>query len=398
MRGRQRYTYIIGLFSIGIFLLSFFAHAQQSDWNSKMRELSKAMSEALPELYAGSAPLNREQFKDKVRNIYFISRDIDESAHHGAISNDKDITIPYLSHLFREEIERAYWSLESGNDHYAKGVVRSSVSYCIACHTRTEMGPQFPLIASLTSKSKWTSWIDRVSFLAASRQFDGAYDEVLKQLKSSELPSDIKANDLEKSLNIALSISVRVKQNADLAEALAVAASNSKHLAPDVKKRAAIWINDIQQWKKEKKPDLKTADSYMVAARKLVGKLMTNGEMTWIHGNEVRFLRSSVLMHELLARYPASPDGAEALYLIGISYDVLQDLGIWSLHDMYYQACIERKPHSDVARRCYERYKESVTLGYSGSGGVRIPGSVQIQMSRLERLANPIVYYKSQTF
>jgi hypothetical protein len=93
-------------------------------------------------------------------------------------------------------------------------------------------------------------------------------------------------------------------------------------------------------------------------------------------------------MHELMSRFPESPFLAEGLFLIGMSYDVLQDLGLWSLHQMYYQACIEKQPHSKLARRCYERYKDSIVFGYSGSSGIHIPPAVQLDLSRLENLAN----------
>jgi hypothetical protein len=94
-------------------------------------------------------------------------------------------------------------------------------------------------------------------------------------------------------------------------------------------------------------------------------------------------------MHDLLGRFPQSSYSAEGLFLIGLSYDVLQDLGLWSLHEMYYQACIEKQPHSRLAQRCFERYKDSIILGYSGSSGMHIPGAVQVDLSRLQALARP---------
>jgi hypothetical protein len=74
----------------------------------------------------------------------------------------------------------------------------------------------------------------------------------------------------------------------------------------------------------------------------------------------------------------------EALYLIGESYSPLQELGLWNLQEQYFQACIFEAPHSNLAEKCYERFEESVTVGYSGSSGTHIPTAIKRQLNQLK--------------
>lgn len=378
---------------IYFFILMIYPQLQADEpvtktWQSQMRDLSQALSDIVPDLFSVSSMRNKQEFKNKTQKIYSISLSIDQGAGHGVKTPDGDLTLPYIAQLFREDIERAYRSVEAGQIEYAKNILRSSVSYCIACHTRSQMGPQFPLLQSFSEPLKGASWVERISFQAASRQFDTVYQEVMGQLRDGHTLTATPM-ELEKGIRIALAIGVRVKQSPQQALLLARSVSESKLTSAAMKKDADLWIADLKAWGSEKKSVYKSDIDYISTARKLIGNKTGDEDPVWTAGSEIKYLRASLLMHDLLGAYPKSPFTAEALYLIGLSYDVLHDFGIWSLHEMYYQACVEKKPHSQLARRCYARYKDSIILGYSGSAGTNIPSSMQIHLSRLESLANP---------
>lgn len=370
-------------------LLGRSVHAEKvvpKSWREQMGELSQALKDIGPDLFSKSKTPGSKAFKAKAKKLYDISKAIDPDTSHGAQVPDQDPTLPYLSSLFREDMGRAYRSLQAGHIDYAKGVIRSSVSYCIACHTRSNSGAQFPLLSSFSSQLSTASWVDRISFQAASRQFDPVYNEVVRQLKGRQ-EKQVTAMDLEKGVQIALAITVRVKQSPEQAMTLAKSVFNSPLMNDFMKKKAQLWIKDIGDWQREGPRTYEKDADYLAQATQLVGILDAKSEAAWKPGSEVKYLRASMLMHQMLGKYPNSPLAAEALYLTGLSYDVLQDLGIWSIHEMYYQACIEKKPHSELAERCYERYKESVIFGYSGSAGTFVPDIVQIHLKQLQRMA-----------
>jgi hypothetical protein len=365
------------------------AEVQAQTWQSKMTELSKALSDIVPDLFGVSSVRDKQAFKDKAGKIYAISSQLDQSSGHGVKTPDGDPTIPYIAEMFRKDIERAYHSIEEGQIEYAKDLLRSSVSYCIACHTRSQMGPKFPLLNAFSEPLKKAPWIDRISFQAASRQFDAVNDSVMEQLSKTKAANRVDPIQIEKSVRIALAVAVRVKQDPEAAAKLAGQVMQSAVTASDLKRNAEQWNKDILVWKAERKKTYASDKEMIEAARALIGKSVDDKYSSLRPGSEIRYLRSSLIMHDLLGRYPQSPYLAEALFLIGLSYDVLQDLGLWSLHEMYYQACIEKQPHSRLAQRCYERYKDSIVLGYSGSSGTHIPGPVSMDLSRLEALAKP---------
>jgi cytochrome c553 len=358
-------------------------------WRSQMRDLGNALSTVAPDLFNGSNTTNKAEFTKNTKKLFLVSQQLDKTASHGKTIAGSDPSLPYLTHLLREDLELAFHSAESGQIDYAKRVLRSSVSSCVACHTRTSQGPKLPFMQSFAEQIKGASWIDRLAFETANREFDTVTQQVSDTLKGQS-KDRVEGLQLEKGARMALAISVRVKENPTEALSLTQNILSSPVATADLKSSASLWKKDLSAWKSEKTVVYNSDAELLAAAEKIMGDVKITQQSTWLPGSEVRFLRASLLMHELLQKYPNSLLIGEALYRIGLSYDVLQDLGNWSLHEMYYQACITKAPHTDLARRCYDRYKESVILGYSGSAGIHLPDAVQLHLSRLEQLANTV--------
>lgn len=353
-------------------------------WRAQMSELSKALSEAIPFLFP-DPKLDSKALTEKVRRIHEITQHLDEKNMHGLKVADADPALPYIASMLREDIDRAYQSLQDGHVDYAKQLIRSSVSYCIACHTRTQGGAEFPIMSAFSEPLKRASWIEKIEFQAASRQLDTVVDSVKSELAKTGKPT-INALDLERGTRVALSILVRAKQDVEKARELATAVTKSTHATQALKEDAATWIVDLDAWAKEKSTVYKTDQDLIVAARKLV-EAKNPGTGAVPQHAEVGLLRASVLMHDLLKRFPESKLVAEALYIIAQSYDALGEIGLWSLHEMYYLACINKAPHSKLAEQCYQKYADGVTLGYTGSGGTNVPRTVRKHMQQIKKKA-----------
>lgn len=368
--------------SLTMILIAGGAFAASNAWQEKMSELSRALADAIPFLYA-SPDQDPKALTEKVKAIYDITRKLDDGLNHSIQTPDSDPALPYIAGLLRQDIERAYQGLTDGHAEYAKSAVRNSVAYCIACHTRTKGGVEFPLLKAFTDPLKRASWIERLEFMAASRQFDAVLDEVKKQLKKPTEPP-INHLDLERASRVALSIAVRVKKDPKTAETIANTVRNSKASSFAMKEAAKVWLEDIRTWKKDAKKKYSTDKEMMAAAKTLIEHARAPGATVGGHA-DVDYLRASVLMHDLIRQYPSSPLIAEALYMVGLSYDSLRELGLWSLHEMYFLACIDKSPHSELAEKCYKNYETSVTLGYSGSSGVHVPSSVKKHLESVKR-------------
>ena len=82
-----------------------------------------------------------------------------------------------------------------------------------------------------------------------------------------------------------------------------------------------------------------------------------------------------------------SDERAEALYLLGMAYQVLEDPMLWDIDTIYYESCVREKPHSDLAKKCYRRYSDKIYFGYTGSGGTYIPESELKKLVEMRKLA-----------
>lgn len=370
---------------LGVFIWSQSVFAQEKTWQSKMNELSVAMSEVIPYLFPDPNK-DVKGLNDKVKKIQKITQSLDVGFEHMQKQNDFDPALPYITNLFKEDIDRAYLALQDGHTEYAKSVLRSSTSYCIACHTRSDAGAAFPLLSAYAQPLKGASWITRIEFLAASRQVDTVLSDVMGQLSSSGAPG-ISSLDLERASRIALSIAIRVKRDPVKAALLAQAVTKSPQASFAMKQTGRQWLKDIQAWQKEKKTNHDSAEALLKAAQQLQATIKKD-KMSGGH-DEVNYLRSTVYIHELLKRFPKTDKKAEALYTLGMSYWALQDLGLWSLHDKYFRACIDEAPHTKQSERCYKEYEQSVILGFSGSSGTHIPSAVKKHLETIKKKAMP---------
>jgi hypothetical protein len=103
----------------------------------------------------------------------------------------------------------------------------------------------------------------------------------------------------------------------------------------------------------------------------------------------IYYLRATSCLHDFLRQYPDSPDVAKALLLLGTCYETLQAPELWSVHELYYEACIRKSPYTQIAESCYDKYEQSVFFGYSGSSGLSLPKEAKKHLKVLKKLATP---------
>lgn len=352
------------------------AFAKDESWRETMKKLSKALADVVPGLYP-DPKLDEKALAEKVAKLAEISWTIDIKAMHSVKYPDDDPALPYVAAMFRDDIARANVSMQEGHADYAKSVLRGSVAYCIACHTRNKPGTQFPMLEAFNESLKRASWIERIEFQAATRQYDVVISEVMGQLKN---PSEVGMSslDLERGARTALSILVRVKKDTDRSAFLAKAVGESPRATVSMKEAAKSWLKDIREWQGEKK---KSPDQLAEARR------MIKDGKDQEQNAEVRNLRATSSLHDFLATQPSAAQSAEAMLLIGRAYRNLGEIGLWNLHEMYFMGCIDKLPHSPTAESCYRDFADSITLGYSGSSGTHIPKAVRDQLKGLKEKA-----------
>jgi hypothetical protein len=385
MKMNRLRLYLVCVVAVLIYGWYSLAATDKAPWRAQMGQLLNTLTTLVPEMMSDTKESD-DRFKVGAQKLVEAASKIDQTKPHGSVAApDADPALKYLSHLFFDDMKRMGEVISEGNITYAKSMARSSVSYCIACHTRNSSGAQFPLQSAFSNSLKDAGPLQKLQMYAATRQYDAAFNEAMSYFRNPQ----VKTGDQERVARIGLMVAVRAKESPELALLLVDEIQRSKISGDFLKTKAMQWQKDLKAWQKEYSVALNTDQKLIDTARKLLNA-PTGDEGARDLGAEIRYLRASSLMHKMLATYPDSKNTGEALFLIGNSYDVMGDLGYWNLGEAYFEACIDKVPHTSQAKQCFDRYKDSVIFGYSGSSGIHLPGAVQRHLDTLEKKATKL--------
>jgi cytochrome c553 len=354
-------------------------------WKIQMQSLAQVLSELLPALVARKE--NMETIKKNAKTLMEISSSLPEGLHSGKMSpaDDIDPSLKIIAQEFSKETKQAYASIESGHVAYGKNRLRTISSYCISCHTRNDNGPNFPML-TLSPKLEGLPKEDRANFYVATRQFDLGLQALKELIAGDDL---IKSDPFawETALKTAVAILIKVKQDPLAAENLVGVALQSEDLPEYLRTYLVKWKTSLREWQKEAKQK-PIGDKALVIELRRLNKLAKAGQLYPADkSSEIIYLRAEAVASELLRRTQNPEIRAEALLTVGSATELLNNFALWPMQEHYYRACVEQKPHSKIAMRCYERFEESVYAGYSGSGGMFLPEEVRKSLSKLRKLA-----------
>lgn len=379
------------LATVAIVLLTLSASALGADtpksWPAKMKKLAGVMSELLPELAAKKS--DPKVLEKNAKALTELSHNLDKAMKkpETAPPADADPSIALIAERFSAEAQHAYRAIHRGQIEYGKNVLRTVTAYCIACHTRHDRGPDFPTFP-LDAKTKKLDRSERADLLAATRQFDKALDEY-RAIVEDDASAKKQQLDWERAVRHALSIAVRVKKDPKAADEIVTRVLVLPSAPEFVKKNAAQWKESIAKWKAEAQPKVNTEEGAFAETMRLLAEARAAQKYPADRSADILYLRTSAAAHELLRVAPNGAHASEALLVAGTAYEVLNDPILWPVHEMYFDACIRKAPHTAIAQECYQRYEETIFVGYSGSGGTFIPDEVQAVMSELKALARP---------
>jgi hypothetical protein len=365
------------------------ANPSPSSWPQKMRSIEKVFQELLIDLNSDERFTSPKNFKRIEKN----SKTLSELAHtlksKEGKSPDLDPSIQLIASLFAEEADHAYQTLRTGQRPYARKVLKSMSNYCVACHTRSNGGPSFQFIAAKTNPLiDSLKGSEKATYFSAVRQFDQAIAEYEKVIRDSEYLKK-QPFEWERALRSELAILVRVKKDPDLALKLIEQASQMKLLPYFMKELISDWKKSLLAWKAEKPANLKNEEDYFQEANRLINLAKAAQKYPVDQSADIYYLRATSVLHDQLGLAPNGNRFTEGLYLVGICYEVLQNMNLNEMHEYYYQACIVKSPHTEQARKCYQNYEESIYLAYTGSSGTHIPHRIKEKLNQLELTSLP---------
>lgn len=359
------------------------------EWQVKMQRLFNTLSELLIDVSSDKRfadPANRKKIEANTKLLAEIAGNLNTVGKNNlhAEMGAMDPTVPIVANLFAEGANRAYKELKRGNTLYARDQLKSISGYCIGCHTRNKSGPEFSGLAPEVVAALLP--IEKAEYLAATRQYDAAFKQFMSIISDSAVINQ-KQLEWERAIYYALAIAVRVEKDISKSTKVVNQVLAAKEAPLFMKADAVQWKKSIKEWKREKRKAKQSPKDMLIEARSLVAKAHELQVYPTDHNADIYFLRASTILHEYLRSAAKGPQG-EALLLLGQSYESLQDLNLWTLHELFYEACIQSEPHSKVAEACYKEYRDSLNVSYAGSSGVSIPPSVNQHLHSLKKLAN----------
>jgi cytochrome c553 len=371
---------------LGVAGMTFAATGDQelATWRIRMEKVSATMSSLMPDLVSAKRfgnPKNRNRLLGQIRTLR-------EAAHD--MSTDKstatrDPSVGMMTSMLRQELVEAEWALRDGHAQYAQAVLFNVVNTCVGCHSRTDVGAQFGPM-KLTPEETQLSVFERASLHAATRRYDDAFKEYADVISDVKAPVE-RGLDWDRSVQAALTLSVRAMDNPQRARQVADLVVANPTAPLFLKQTAMAWRESIDAWVAQPVPATPPSDDELQAqANTLLEKALVGSRYHSKRGNAVLYLRASRLLHDLLGRSPDSPRAQEALYLLGIAYEGLNELELFTLHPMMFEACIRKEPHTPTAALCLERYEASVYTQFSGSGGFNLPPEVKKHLTELQKL------------
>ncbi|MGH8502726.1 MAG: hypothetical protein ACREVE_09715 [Gammaproteobacteria bacterium] len=367
--------------------------ASPKTWQARMRALAATTNELLPQLV--SRHPDKAVVLEHAQTLADLAHAVRDDAARKMTRppGDADASLPILAGQFAEDARAAYAALRGGQFDYGVDLLRSVTSHCLACHTRHEADPGIPRFP-LSPKMDALGRVEQADLLTAIRRFEEALAEY-QAIAADDKFANAHQIEWERAVRHGLSLAVRVKQSPEAALQI-VEDARTQGAAPEfLRQNAARWEAALNKWKAETaagagKNPADTEPALYERMKRLFTEAQAAQEYPAYKGANVEYLRASAAAHDLLARFPDSKRAAEALYIAGMAYDVIGDATVWPSHQLYFEACVHRAPHSQMAARCYERFEQAVYLGYSGSGGTFIPEDMVKRMTALKRIAEPI--------
>ncbi len=364
------------------------APSQSTSWHSRMQSLSKTLSQLWPIV------ANEQKFADPA-NLPFIEKRTAElrSLAHVLNSNtprpNNDPSMGLVSDLFADDLERALVSLRSGRVQYARRVLLDSTSYCIQCHTQTDRGAKYPRLDMTADLSGLTS-MEKAEFFAATRQFEPAVKEFEALITNKDF-AKTQPFEWQRASRSALAIAVKVYKDPARTIELIQKMQANPSTPLFVKDNVQPWLRSATEWKSERAPLIQSPYQAINRAEKMIERAQKAQKDPLDQSQDIAYFRASALLHQILGSRGAKDRiSTRALYLAGIAAENTRDLNFWTMHETYYEMCVRRMPHTELARSCYKRLNDSIIQGYSGSAGTQIPGDIKDRLTTLNALAEPV--------
>jgi hypothetical protein len=357
-------------------------HETAREWSNSMQKMAHDVRELIPYLYDRTAfhePKNHDKIGVSLKNFSEHVHKITPKMGEQLLGEDPLVSFSLES--LEGDLRRSYQAFELNQLEYSRTVAKGSLNHCFRCHSVSQSGSTVQWNLEGLSQLNLDP-TEKIDLLVATRKYPEAIALMEGQLSDEELLSN-HPFDFDAILRRYLALTIRVQN--DPARALTEMNRVAAHsgLPHYIQEQVQGWRVSLKSWIREKKKPSKKI-SKLEQAQREIDRARDLQQYPQDHAGDVEYLRATVSLHESLKKHLKPNDEAEALYLLGRAYEVLDELGSWNLHEAYFESCVRKAPKSDWAKLCYSRFEASVLQGYSGSSGTHIPAYEKDKLKTLK--------------
>lgn len=363
-----------------IFLLLFsvlsFAADPRPDMHVLAQEISK-MEKFLISESEFTSKTNEETIKSSLESLNLHLKKLEQ----GTFAQNSAMQANLL--LMNRHLTDANRYFQEGNKSFSRYMIQSSLSMCIACHTRGASED----FALPDVELKNASPTDRAEFFFATRQF-GKGKEVYENMVLDYPRNKIGPYQLRKALLALAVYYTRIKE--DPKKGISYFQKlNMKNFPIYIQKEVKAWVEDFKSWSFEKKEVTKNPSEAQLLIQ--AKKLLKSDNFSLIGDVDRKFhirrLRASSILHKILEFPGNSPAKGEALLYLGQIYHRVAYQLFFRFGEMYLKSCIMDYKKTKIAKDCYVALEQMVTEGYSGSAGISIPDEEEAELNQLKLMA-----------
>jgi tetratricopeptide (TPR) repeat protein len=335
------------------------------------------MYSALDELY----PLmfSKSEFSSKKSNEK-ISKALRRLTNSSKVLSKKDLVSfagkdPVVSlklEQLRGNFERSEASFLKGDKEHSRFLLKSAVGQCYQCHSRGRALVTYSLNEKSSERFSVLNPFEKAEFLMATRRFEAA-QKLLEDFILKPHHSRSERFVLERALTTYLFLTLVALDQPDDARSLIDRRLNlgAKYLEPTL----VAWAKDLRTWGR--------AASRSQMDREL-RRLLQEPDG---YASLVRILKLRKSLYKKMSTENNKNRLARVYWDLGRVYQALMEVGYWEAPEVYYEACINKAPHSNISRRCFDSYRDHVLFGFTGSSGVHIPYDESMKLKRLKEKA-----------
>lgn len=360
-----------------------------SAWAGGMQNMAEDVKKLLPFIYDGEAyrePKNKPQILTYLRDFARVTHTL--PASHGKPFIGDDLLIEYSLRNLKEDLNRAAFALEAGQVEFSRTQAKATLNHCFRCHSVTQAGNSAAWNLDQVVNFSLPP-VEKADLLVATRKYDEALRYMEQLLTSGDLHKT-RAFDFESLLRRYLALIIRVENAPQRALTEMERILGREDTPFYIAEQGLGWKKSLKEWalemKAKKKFKISTAQDMFAEVERRFKKAEMIQQYEKDHAGDVEYLRATAALHEGMKYATQSADQARGLYLLGKAYEVLDELGSWTLHESYYEACLLKDPKSPVGRRCFNRLEASLYMGYSGSSGTHLPTEERARLKRLRAL------------